>query len=93
MSRHDEPIVTAENNASVVRLAQPGRALHHRVKHGLDIRRGSRDHAQDLARGGLLRQGLGQLGVARLELLEQAHVLDGDHGLIGEGLKEGDLSL
>jgi hypothetical protein len=28
-----------------------------------------------------------------LELLEQAHVLDGNHGLIGEGLKEGDLSL
>ncbi len=60
MSSQDEPIVTAENNASVVRLAQPGRALHQRVKHGLDIRRGSRDHAKDLAGGRLLLERLTQ---------------------------------
>ena len=28
-----------------------------------------------------------------LQLVEQAHVLDGDHRLVGEGLEEGDLSL
>ena len=49
-----------------------------------------RDHAQDLARRGLLLEGLGERAVPRLELLEQAHVLDGDHRLVGEGLDEGD---
>src|SRR5215471_5534848 len=34
-----------------------------------------------------LREGL----VLLLQLGEQAHVLDGDHGLVGEGLEEGDL--
>src|SRR5262249_38103344 len=32
-----------------------------------------------------------QLAVARLELAEQPHVLDGDDGLIGEGLQQVDL--
>ena len=49
--------------------------------------------AQDLARGRLLLEGLGQLAVARLQLREQPHVLDGDHRLVGEGLEEGDLPL
>ena len=34
-----------------------------------------------------------KVAVARLELLEQPHVLDGDDGLIGEGLEERDLGL
>jgi hypothetical protein len=91
MSRHDEPIVTAEKKARVVRFAQPGRALHHRVKHGLDVGRGAGDHAKDLARGGLLLQRLGQVAVSALELLEQPHVLDRDHRLRGKGLEELDL--
>ena len=36
----------------------------------------------------LLLQRLGQLARARLHLLEQAHVLDGDHRLVGEGLRQ-----
>ena len=43
------------------------------------------DDAQDLAGRGLLLQRLGEVAVACVELREQAHVLDGDHGLIGEG--------
>ena len=39
------------------------------------------------------RHRAGQLRRPRLKLLEQAHVLDGDHGLIGEGLQELDLRL
>ena len=31
---------------------------------------------------------LAEIGGARLHLLEQPHVLDGDHRLIGEGLDE-----
>src|SRR6266540_2821453 len=54
---------------------------------------GARDGAEDLGGGRLLLQRLGQVAVARLELLEQAHVLDGDDGLVGEGLEEGNLRL
>jgi len=36
-------------------------------------------------------QGLAQFCVALLDLLEQSHVLDGNHGLIGEGLQQSDL--
>src|SRR4051812_6894598 len=31
------------------------------------------------------------MAVATLKILEQARVLDGDHGLVGEGLQEGNL--
>ena len=43
------------------------------------------------AGGRLLLQRLGQLAIARLQLREQPHVLDGDDGLVGEGLEQRDL--
>src|SRR4029453_1474182 len=36
---------------------------------------------------------LRQRGVLLLQLLEQPNILDGDHGLVGEGLEQGDLVL
>ena len=60
-------------------------------KHRLGIRRRTADHPQDLPRRRLLLQRLGQLAVPRLELLEEPHVLDRDHRLVGEGLEELDL--
>ena len=64
-----------------------GDGLHDR----LEIGRRARDHPQDLRRGRLLLQRLRHLGVPRLQLLEQAHVLDGDDRLVGEGLQQVDL--
>ena len=46
-----------------------------------------------ISAGALLVERGGQLGVARLQLLEQAHVLDGDHGLIGKCLEQLDFTL
>ena len=46
---------------------------------------------QDLARGRLLLQRLGQVAVPLLELLEQPDVLDGDDRLVREGLQQLDL--
>ena len=66
-------------------------AGHDRVEHRLDIRLRLADDAQDVAGGGLRVQRRGQLAVARLELGEQAHVLDGDHGLRCKGFEELDL--
>ena len=41
---------------------------------------------QHLGGRGLLLERLGQLARARLHLVEQPHVLDRDHRLVGEGL-------
>ena len=68
------------------RVAQPERVGGDRVEDRLDVRRRARDHPQDLAGGRLLLERLGQIPVLRLELLEKADVLDGDDGLVGEGL-------
>src|SRR5262249_48380582 len=49
------------------------------------------DHAQDLAGRRLLLEGLGQVAIARLQLLEQPDVLDGDDRLVGERAEKLDL--
>ena len=46
------------------------------------------DRAQDIRGGRLPLQRLAEVLVALLELGEQAHVLDGDHRLVGERLEE-----
>ena len=51
-----------------------------------------RDDAQDLAGRRLLLQRLDQVAVAGVELLEEPHVLDGDHRLVGEGLQQLDVA-
>ena len=43
------------------------------------------DHPEHLGRCSLVLQGFAQFCVAFLDLMEQPHVLDGDHRLIGEG--------
>ncbi len=71
--------------------AEPGRVLDERLEDGLEIERRATDDLQDFAGGGLLLQRVGQVPVPGLELLEQAHVLDGDDRLVGEGLQQLDL--
>src|SRR6266481_8673270 len=86
----DELAVVKENGA-VQTIAQANRALNDRIENRLHIVRRARNDSQDLAGGGLPAERLCQVAVAGLQLLEQAHVLDGDDGLVGESLKEGDL--
>src|SRR5262249_61172643 len=71
--------------------AEARRVLDERLEDRLEIERRPADRFEDLSGGGLLRQGLGQVAVAGLQLLEQTHVLDGDDSLIGEGLEQRDL--
>jgi hypothetical protein len=78
-------------DVGVLRLAQPGRALHDRVEHHLEVGWCGRDDPQHLGRRGLLLQRLAQLSVPPLQLLEQPGVLDRDDGLIGERLQHRDL--
>ena len=75
------------------RTAQPYRALHDRVEHCLRVLLGAADDAKDLASGCLSLKRCREFGVARLQLLEQPHVLNGDDRLVGECLHERDLLL
>src|SRR5262245_65650581 len=58
--------------------------LRDRIQHRLNISWRASDDAQNLTRRRLLFQRF-------LEFLEQPHVLNGDHGLVGKGFKELDL--
>src|SRR5215210_6312176 len=65
--------------------------LHDRFEHRYDIGRRLRYDAENLDSRGLPLQRFRDLRIARLKLLEQPHVLDRDHRLIGEGPEQGDL--
>src|SRR5262249_24419141 len=74
----------------------PGDGLEDR----LNVGRRARNDAEDFARSSLLIECLGYLRVGGregtilfLQLREEAHVLDGDDGLVGEGAKQLDLLL
>src|SRR5262249_61746415 len=72
-------------------LTQPHRVLDQRLQDRLEVEGRAADDLEYLAGGRLLLQGLGQLAVAGLQLLEEAHVLDGDRGLGRERLQERNL--
>src|SRR5438552_8747791 len=79
-------------------IAESDRAFRDRIEYWLSVSGRAADHAEDPARRRLLLERLGQLyvGVSKrailfLDLGEEPHVLDGDDGLVGEGLEEGDL--
>ena len=63
---------------------QPVRSLRNGLKHRLHVIRRTGDHLQDVGGGGLPLQRFPGL-------VEQPHILDGDHGLIGEGPDQFDL--
>ena len=73
------------------RAEQPHRAVRDRLEHRLHVGLRLADDAQDVGGGRLPLQRLAEVVVARLQLLEQAHVLDGDDRLVGEGLEQRDL--
>src|SRR4030095_14284199 len=75
--------VDAGDNAEL-RVAKLSRSLADDVEHGLHVGRRTRDDAQDCTRCRLMLERF-------LRLVEQAHILDRDRGLIGEGLHQRDL--
>ncbi len=76
-----------------IRLAKLRGRLGQRIEHRLQIERRAADDFQHVRRRRLLLQRLAQFGGARLHLVEQADILDGDHGLVGEGLDKLDLAI
>jgi hypothetical protein len=71
--------------------AQVCGARQHGLEHRLQVARRAGDHAQDVRGCRLLFQCLCELARARLQLLEQPRILDGDHSLVGECLEQLDL--
>src|SRR2546426_12456823 len=69
-------------------VAQPHGASDDRVEDRLHVDLRPADHPQDLRRRRLLLQRLGQVAVASLQLLEEANILDSDHGLVCKGLEQ-----
>ena len=67
------------------------RGFQNRRRRQTQIERRAADDLQDLGRRGLLLQRLGKIARARLHLVEQPRVLDGDDGLVGESLEQRDL--
>ena len=73
-------------SASQSRAAiQPG------IEDGLEIESRSTDDLEHVGSGRLLLQRLGKFACARLYLVEQAHVLNRDHRLVGKGRDQIDL--
>src|SRR5262245_7132720 len=72
---------------------EPGRIRQHGLEHRLQLAGRAADDLQHLRGRRLLLQRFRELARARLHLIEQPHVLDRDHRLVGEGFKQFDLLL
>ena len=79
-----------ESQHHVIDPANSRGAFHDGVEHRLHIGGRAADDAEHLGRRGLMLQGLAQFGVALLQFVEQADVLDGDDRLRSECLKQFD---
>ena len=74
-----------------VGAAEPSRQFQQRLQDRLQIEGRATDDFEHVGGGGLLLQRLAELTGARLHLVEQPHVLDRDHRLVGEGGDQLDL--
>ena len=83
------PLVESQHH--VIDPTNPGGALDDGVEDRLHVRRRAADDAEHLGGRRLMLQGLAQFRVALAEFPEQAHVLDGDDRLVGEGFEKRDL--
>src|SRR6185503_6933309 len=86
-----ELVALDQEERSVHSLAEPTGVLGQSVEHWLQICRGARDDPKDLAGSRLLGERFREIAVAGLQLHEEPRVLDRDHRLVGEGLKQRDL--
>ncbi len=84
MGDDPEQLAIELTDMTFCRAGQFHRIGDHRVQHRLNIGRRAGDDTQDFARRRLLFQCL-------FEFLEQPHVLDSNHGLVGKSFEEFDL--
>ncbi len=87
-----ESVALHKPHHAILRLADARRIRQHRVEHRLELTGRRANDTENLGHRRLLLQGFAELAAARLHLLEQAHVLNRDDRLVGEGLEQLDLS-
>src|SRR5262245_25341572 len=75
----------------IIRIAQACCGLDQRIEYFLHVERRPADDLQNIGSGRLLFQAFCQLALARLLRFKQPRILDGDEGLVGEGLDQRDL--
>ena len=80
-----EELPLLPGDGATVGLAEPRCGFDQRVQNRLQIERGAADDLEHVSGRGLLFQRLAQLARPRLLGLEQPHVLDRDHRLVGKG--------
>jgi hypothetical protein len=85
-------IALAESQNYVINTANPRGALDNGIEDRLHIGGWTADDAEHLGSRRLMLQGFTQFRVALLDFLKQSYILDGDNGLVGEGLQKGNLS-
>ena len=84
-------LAVEQEHHAVFGVAQTQGALRDGLEDRLGVGRRLADHLQDVAGRRLLLERFSQVTVAGLEFLEQPHVLDRNHGLVGKGLEQSDL--
>src|SRR5215471_6854489 len=89
----DQTVTLDESQQHVIDPTNPRRALDYSIEHRLHVRGRAADNTEHLGRCRLMLQCLAQFPVAFLQFLEQANVLDGNYGLVGESLEKCDLLL
>ncbi len=87
----DQFVAFPSHHAGTVRVTQPSCFGHDAIEDSFEIAGVGADELQDLGGSGLEFERFGEVGVAVFDLAEQAGVVDGDRGLVGERLEERDL--
>ena len=80
-----------KQHGGIIGLTELARPFDNGVQHWLNVRRRGGDDVQNITAPGLVSQCFGEVARLRLHLLEQPHILDGDHRLVGEGLQQLDV--
>src|SRR5690348_2659237 len=91
MSSHNRRVSLVKSQHHVINPTNLRRALDDRIENRLHICWRAADDAENLGRRGLMLQSFEQFCVALLDFFEQAHVFNGDHGLVRERLEESNL--
>jgi hypothetical protein len=86
-----ENIAFMNPDDSIATATESRGAIGHRLENRSQIGRRRGDHSQNVAGGSLLIQGRPECSIPLFQFLEEASILEGDHGLIGEGLEQSDL--